>query len=137
MTYLIIWVIFGIITAMIGSSKGRSGCSYFLLGVLLGPLGIILALVTKTDHQAVERDRISTGLERKCPMCAELVKAEAVLCKHCGSELPKIEKPVSPPLPTKPWDLSEMTQKCLGCGVSYQYGAKLCPECGVKSGRKR
>ncbi|HCI3893701.1 TPA: hypothetical protein NO315_004902, partial [Pseudomonas aeruginosa] len=25
--------------------------------------------------------------EKKCPFCAEVIKAEAVKCKHCGSML--------------------------------------------------
>ena len=31
--------------------------------------------------------RVETSEERKCPYCAETVKAAAVRCKHCGSDL--------------------------------------------------
>ncbi|MRW94420.1 hypothetical protein GJ699_31065 [Duganella sp. FT80W] len=31
---------------------------------------------------------------RKCPSCAEVVKAEAVVCRFCQRELPAIEAPV-------------------------------------------
>jgi hypothetical protein len=27
--------------------------------------------------------------EVKCPFCAELIKREAVKCKHCGADIPK------------------------------------------------
>ncbi len=26
-------------------------------------------------------------MEKKCPFCAELIKADAVLCKHCNKPL--------------------------------------------------
>src|SRR5690349_15324810 len=42
--FIIAWVIFGLIGAAIGSSKGL-GCAGFLLGVLLGPIGLIIVAV--------------------------------------------------------------------------------------------
>ena len=40
-----IWLLFGILGAWIATTKGRSGCGWFLLCSILGPIGLILAAV--------------------------------------------------------------------------------------------
>lgn len=45
MEFLGIWLLFGVVTAVVASNKGLSGCSWFFIGTLLGPFGFILALV--------------------------------------------------------------------------------------------
>ncbi len=87
MEFLVIWLVCGIIAAVIAMNKGRSGCGWFLVGVLLGPLGIILALVVSEDKTEVEKRNMQSGEMKKCPFCAELVLKEAVVCKHCGRSL--------------------------------------------------
>ena len=70
----------------------RQHSSFFLilvLNILLGwtMLGWLLLLIWASfgdPHSAWSRPA-----EKKCPYCAEYIKAEAIKCKHCGSELNK------------------------------------------------
>ena len=77
--FIILWLIIGVIVgAIIGDHKGRAG-EGAVLGLILGPIGwLIVAL--GANHK-LERET------RKCPFCAELVKREATICKHCHREL--------------------------------------------------
>jgi len=86
-TLLIFWLLCGIISSTVLSNKGRGACGGFLLGMLLGPIGIILALVMSPDEKQMEKQKLKQGDGRKCPYCAELIKLEAVKCKHCGSDI--------------------------------------------------
>lgn len=40
-----VWLVCGVLGAWIATTKGRGGCSWFLLCAVLGPLGVILAAV--------------------------------------------------------------------------------------------
>lgn len=96
MTFIVIWIASSILGVMIGSSKGRSGAG-FALGFLLGPLGVIITLFLKPDTAKVEEEALGSGGMRKCPFCAELVKTEALVCKHCQRNLPALEEKVTEP----------------------------------------
>lgn len=92
---LVIWLLFGAAGGIIMSNKGRSGCGGFALGFLLGPIGLVIALVLETDHKEMEKKALQEGEMRKCPACAELIRREARKCRFCGSDVPTIDAEVA------------------------------------------
>jgi hypothetical protein len=71
---IVLWLCFGIVGAMIGSRKG-SGCAGFALGIILGPIGLLIALVMK-------------GKRVNCPYCKELISKDATVCPKCQRDQP-------------------------------------------------
>lgn len=53
-----------------------------------GLILLIGVILFATSSRTTQTTNLSTA--KKCPFCAELVKVEAVFCKHCGKALPEI-----------------------------------------------
>ena len=57
----------------IAKQKGHSMLGGLLLGLFAGPLGVLITVLVKA--------------EPTCPQCAEFVKREANVCRHCRADL--------------------------------------------------
>ena len=87
MNIVSVWILCGVVSAVVASYKGRSRCGWFVLGAILGPFGLILSLVIPSNAVKIEREAIQSGAYQKCPYCAALIRTEAVKCRYCGSDL--------------------------------------------------
>ncbi len=99
------WLLCSILGAAILSRYNKAGTG-FLLGLILGPLGLLLALVMRSGESKKEEQRrhdeqikaladlktteATTQPQRECPFCAETILAKAKVCKHCGRDVQSI-----------------------------------------------
>ncbi len=90
MEFLIFAAFLGVIVGMIAQSKGKAFFPWWLYGTLLFIVAIVHVLLIKPDEKHVEREAIAAG-GKKCPRCAEIVKAEAQACRFCGQEFGELE----------------------------------------------
>jgi len=84
---LVVTLSLGLIPAAIAESKGREHTRWWVYGFLFFFIALIHSLLINPNSEAKERGRLEGGTGRKCPFCAEVVKVEAIKCKHCGSIL--------------------------------------------------
>lgn len=83
--FLGLWFVCGIVSAVISGNRGGSagvGCLWFMLGIVLGPLGVLLAAV-------------AAGSGYQCPHCKEDVKQGASICPHCRTGLASAKLPLN------------------------------------------
>ena len=75
--------VFGAISAAIASNRGSSVFGFFFVGVMLGPIGIVLALVQGAN----------------CSACRKRIHTKATVCPHCQTGQQAMDSKESEPQP--------------------------------------
>lgn len=88
MEIIILWIALCVVVSVYASRKGHNPAFIFFISIILSPLlGFLITLIRGAKREVIERKSIAKGDQKKCPYCAELVKYEALVCKHCGAEI--------------------------------------------------
>lgn len=144
--FFFFWLACGIWAAMLAESKNRSGKGWGVLALIFGPtVFFVLGFLPVLDCGDDEFFSLGNPLprRRKCPHCAETIKAEAKVCKHCGRDVPEIptqEQATARPQAQRPHEQahaappeqeppSPTARYCHSCGASAPLDATSCPVC--------
>ncbi len=104
---LLLWASMGLGSALIASSRGASELYWFVVGFMLGPLGLLMAFY-------------STG--KTCPICKSQIHKRAIVCPQCNKPLGGIR----PTLNRWIWQLGFWLVVLLGVGsLGYSLGLLL------------
>jgi hypothetical protein len=69
---------FGLVTGMVARRKGSSFLIWFAVGFLLPVLGLVAAILYRSERNEPER---------QCPRCGAVQKIYVQVCNVCGEDL--------------------------------------------------
>jgi len=76
--FVVVALVFGLATGVIGRLRGNSFVIWFLIGTALPGIGIFAALVMRDQRREPRR---------VCPRCGNVVAVSDQVCMRCGEDL--------------------------------------------------
>lgn len=86
--FLVGHLILAFVAGFVANSKGRSSVGYFFLSLFFSFLIAIIVLLAVPNLKGRSNEPT-----RSCPYCAEMILAQAKVCKHCSRDVQPLESP--------------------------------------------
>lgn len=86
MFYFICWTLLAGLVSVLADRKGRTPVAWFFYGFLLFPIAIIHVWFAEPNRETLDWKQVRSG-NKRCPLCAEFVRIEAVRCRFCGADV--------------------------------------------------
>ncbi|MCU0691956.1 MAG: zinc ribbon domain-containing protein [Polyangiaceae bacterium] len=80
--YILVAITFAVTASVIAYSKGRNSLGWFLAGLLIGPFALVVAALSPVVRE---------GQFARCVACGEVIRAEASVCRYCGTAVEHVE----------------------------------------------
>jgi hypothetical protein len=74
--YVLVWFVLSVLIGMWAGRRGRSSGAWFFISLMFSPLLAAACILCFAN--------LNTQI---CPACAEPVRKEAAICKHCHTNL--------------------------------------------------
>lgn len=118
-----IWILCGFAAGSVAKDKGYGG-EWYVIGFLLGLIGIIIALCltdqNKKPAMLASNDNTQINQETwKCPKCGKTNKLDNLFCPECGEKY-EIE-----------YRINEVPWICGKCNTLNEPNSKFCKKCGT------
>ena len=76
--YVLIALCFAVASGLVGRGKGSSFFIWFMIGGVLPIMGLVAAILYRSEH---------TEPERRCPRCGAIHKIHVQVCRRCGLDM--------------------------------------------------
>ena len=84
------WILFAVFSAFIANAKNRSSASWFFIGLIFGPFGLVVGLLPSLKSKS----ELEAGKNQiNCQYCGEQIQWASKICKFCSTKFPNLTEP--------------------------------------------